>query len=439
MSGLRDRLPAPLRRIAGAVLKVLPESLVALVLPDELGFRPADVVRPVPAPTAPVRLYVAPVNFAGQGYRWARAARLLPGVGATSMQYRTATDFGFPADDSLPVAVFVHSRRWGRWQADRVLHGYTHVLVEAERPVLGRSYGLDLRREVAALRAAGVSVGLVSHGSDLRLPSRHLAREPWSPFGDPGWELARRLEEQALENARIVAELGAPVFVSTPDLLLDAPDATWLPVVVDPQAWGARRPVDLRARPVVVHAPSRGPMKGTAHVDAALSPLHEAGTIEYRQVTGVPADEMPGVYTAADIVVDQVVLGLYGVAAVEAMAAGRLVVGHVSEQVRAHVRRTTGLDVPVLEATPDTLAAVVEGVLARPEAHEILAARGPAFVAAVHDGRFSAEVLAPFLGVDVVATPDESARGDARQDDTGQDDGVHHHGGLPDETEEGAR
>jgi len=418
MSGLRDRLPAPLRRLAVGVVRMLPEPVVVMLLPDELGFRPADVVRPVPAPASPVRLYVAPVNFAGQGYRWAHAARLLPGVGATSMQYRNPVDLGFPVDDSLPVAVFVHSRRWSRWQAERVLHGYTHVLVEAERPILGRSHGLDLRREVAALRAAGVTVAAVSHGSDLRLPSRHLAREPWSPFGEPGWELARRLEEQAAENARLLEELALPVFVSTPDLLLDAPRATWLPVVVDPEAWRAPRPPDLSGRPVVVHAPSRGPMKGTAHVTAALRPLHEAGRIDYREVTGVPAAQMPALYTGADVVVDQLVLGLYGVAAVEAMAAGRLVVGHVSDQVREHVRRATGLDVPVLEATPDTLGSVVGDVLARPEAYETLAARGPAFVAAVHDGTLSAQVLAPFLGVEPVGAPDDDP-GDEREHEQG--------------------
>jgi hypothetical protein len=90
---------------------------------------------------------------------------------------------------------------------------------------------------------------------------------------------------------------------------------------------------------------------------------------------------------------------MYSVTAVEAMAAGRLVVGHVHDQVRDHVRGVTGLDVPVVEATPATLDEVLRDVTARRDHYRQIAGRGPAFVAAVHDGALSARVLAPFLGV----------------------------------------
>ncbi len=45
----------------------------------------------------------------------------------------------------------------------------------------------------------------------------------------------------------------------------------------------------------------------------------------------MPADAMPEVYGGADIVLDQFPLGTYGVAACEALVAGRLVVSHVSD------------------------------------------------------------------------------------------------------------
>ena len=69
--------------------------------------------------------------------------------------------------------------------------------------------------------------------------------------------------------------------------------------------------------------------------------------IEYRQIVGVPHAEMPEFYAGADIVLDQFTLGSYGVAACEAMASGRLVMGHVDEPARAEVRDRTGLDLPV--------------------------------------------------------------------------------------------
>ena len=96
---------------------------------------------------------------------------------------------------------------------------------------------------------------------------------------------------------------------------------------------------------------------------------------------------------SADIVVDQVLLGLYGVLACEAMAAGRLVLGHVGERLRARVPA----DVPVVETTPDDLAEVLDHVLEDRLAAQLAAAQGPPFVERFHDGRYSSDILAGFL------------------------------------------
>ncbi len=121
--------------------------------------------------------------------------------------------------------------------------------------------------------------------------------------------------------------------------------------------------------------------------------------IEYRQIVDVPHASMPAFYADADIVLDQFLLGSCGVAACEAMASGRLVMGHVDELTRARVRELTGLELPVHEATVETLEAELRRAAAEPEAFATLRTAGPGFVGAVHDGRRSAAALATFLGV----------------------------------------
>src|SRR5690606_40455222 len=108
------------------------------------------------------------------------------------------------------------------------------------------------------------------------------------------------------------------------------------------------------------------------------------GLIEYRRVEGVPAGDMPRVYGEADVVLDQLRIGNYGVAACEAMAAGRVVVSHVSEVVREHAREAAGADLPILEATADSLEQVLLDVLADRDRARALAAQGPAFVRTLH-------------------------------------------------------
>lgn len=377
----------------------LPESVTARTGPETARYDPRDVPAPVVAPQTPVRLLIGPRNFARQGYEWARAAERLPGVGAVAMQSGDNGGLDFPVDYRVSAPIYTNSRRWGVAQRDAVASGFTHVLIEAASSLFGAASDKVVMREVEALRGAGVQVGFVCHGTDIRLPSRHAQLDEWSPFRDVSADWVARLESRARFNQGILDRAGAPVFVSTPEMLLDRPGATWLPIVVDPAPWRTASHLLEREVPVVLHAPTNPQVKGTALIEPVLEALDREGAVSYRRVVRVPSAEMPGLYAESDVVLEQFALGMYSVTAVEAMAAGRLVIGHVHAQVREHVREVTGLDVPVVEATPATLEAVLRDVVARRDHYRQIAARGPAFAAAVHDGALSARVLTPFLGV----------------------------------------
>jgi hypothetical protein len=306
----------------------------------------------------------------------------------------------FKPEVDLQVPALV-CQRSASWQAsfEAYLAQQTHVIWESGRSLLGRRCDMNVRREIALLRDREVHGALLFHGSDIRPPSRHAAQSPWSPFRE-ATELGSLLEETALKNAALVAEAGVPVFVSTPDLLQWVPTATWCPVVVDSARWRAAAATPGSNRlPVVVHAPSSKWLKGTDLVEPMLRRLSDEGLVEYRQIVDVPHASMPDFYAAADIVLDQFVLGIYGVAACEAMASGRLVMSHVDDYTRAQVRERTGLALPIHEATIETLEVELRRALAEPEAFEALRIAGPEFVDAVHDGRRSAAAMAPFLGV----------------------------------------
>jgi len=390
-----------LKRFVGRALRVLPDALAGRLLPGEYRFRPEQVPPASAVPDTEVRLYLAPANFAGQAFRWARAVEQhVPGVGAINVMEVTATGFRHEADVAVPRGVHAASRRWQR--AERaVLPRFTHLIVEAERRPFGNVLVESIEQQIAWAGQHGLSVAMLSHGSDLRDPVAHREREPDSPFhGALGAAQIAHYEQLTRDNRALLDRLGLPVFVSTPDLLQDYPSATWLPVVVDAAPWsGGPAPLE-RPRPVVVHAPSRAAMKGTALIEPTLRALHDEGIIEYRRLEGVPHAEMPAAYREADIVLDQFSLGIYGVAVVEALAAGRVVISHVAEQSRAVVREQTNLELPVLQARAAELEHVVRDLAAHHAAREsarATAALGPGFVAAVHDGRRSADALRPFL------------------------------------------
>lgn len=390
--GWRQGVSKAIPESAKPSLRALRRAAIRVSAPVR-RLRPEPVFPPVPA--ASRRLLIAPANFAGQGWAWARAGEAQLGDLTAVAMAVEGGGFGFPADYHVPKRMYRHPY-WQRSQERYVLGSFTHVLVEASRPIFGPRHGDDCRGDLAVLRRNGLATALVAHGSDVRVPSRHAEREPDSPFR-AGGELTAKLQRQAERFATIIDQFDGTVFVSTPDLLLDAPRAVWLPVVVDPQRWRSENPVLTRARPVVVHVPSNPWLKGSDVVDAELTRLAERGVVDYRRVSGIASAEMPAVLAEADIVVDQLRMGLYGVAACEAMAAGRTVVSYVGVHVRTHVRRSTGVEVPIVEADTATFARVVESLLDDRDRARAHAAAGPAFVRAVHDGRASAAALNGFL------------------------------------------
>ena len=202
------------------------------------------------------------------------------------------------------------------------------------------------------------------------------------------------------DTAELLDEARVPIFASTPGMLADVPEATWLPVVVDVDRWGGGPTPLERERPVVVHLPSRAVVKGSDLIEPAVRALHDEGLIEYRRVQGVPSSEVPGIFRDADIVLDQFRLGDYGVAACEAMAAGRVVVGNVDASVRDVVRTTYGRDLPIVESSASEIAGVIRAIVADPARFRRVATDGAAFAREVHDGRASARAAASFLGVD---------------------------------------
>lgn len=385
-------LPAPVRGLAERVLTRRAER--------ELNAQHLSWV------DAGTRLMVGPLNTAGQGSAWARAAELPLGepdgqVRAASVRAdgrRASNAFAHPVDIRLTQQVQLRGMRPYRAFALQA----THVLAESGRAILDDVLHRTILDDLPALTDAGVRTAVVLHGSEIRDLRRHAELCPDSPFAgewDERWQrMQQRVEEvQALLPA--LREQGVPILVSTPDLLEHVPEATWLPIVVGVGSFATQEPPLRRERPVVLHAPSNARLKGTAVVDDVLGELHDAGRLTYRRLEGVRHDAMPAAIADADVVIDQIVLGNPGVLLAETMAAGRVAVAHLSDGVRAAMQAADPAREapPVIEADPQSLRDAVVGILEDRESAASFAARGPSWVARNHDGTRSAHVLREVL------------------------------------------
>ncbi|MFF1633928.1 hypothetical protein [Leifsonia sp. NPDC058248] len=392
----RHRLPRWVtRRIDSAIAN--PNSLAGRLGYAMLGSAASPTATEPPVLSAPTRLYIGPANYAGQGRRWAHAVQSnRPETEAVNMSVAVpGSVLQFESDIVVPLRTYMGDDGWQAAHFDYVT-GFTHVLFESGRPLFGERFGPSAFDEAPLVAAKGPIVGMVCHGSDARLPSRHAAAHRWSPFHDRALATPAA-ERRVAEFLQRLEAFDGPSFVTTPDLLDDVPEGVWCPVVVDVDRWSGG-PVPLqRERPVVVHSPSHSGVKGSELIEPAVRLLEMEGLITYRRVEDIAPDAVPEVYRSADIVLDQFRLGSYGVAACEAMAAGRVVLGHVTNDVRDRVREETDAELPIVEATPDTIADVLRSVIADREAARATAEASSAFARDVHDGRRSAHTLSTNL------------------------------------------
>lgn len=340
---------------------------------------------------------IGPSNYAGQATAWARAASQHLGIEAWSFSGvpLRGGGFQFEVDKVFSRIGFRFSLGW-RARARRLFHGVSHIALDGFKTFARWDRHAELPDDAHRLADMGYSMALIAHGSDVRDPLAHLARDEWSYFsvGDEQWRST--MIRQTERNRAFAVECGWPVFYSTPDMAFDLPEATWLPVVVDLEAWHSDAPLLERDRPVVVHVPSQRnpPIKGTQFIDPVLRELHDDGAISYVAPHDLPHHELRQVVRDCDVLVDQLLFGSYGVAAVEAMAAGRVTVGRMIDAVRDRMPEAPEL----LEATPETLREVILSVRDRRDELRAQASRNLDFVRRWHDGRVSAERLGSWLG-----------------------------------------
>lgn len=370
-----------------------PENRAAL---DALAGPPPEppAIRYARSSSATSSVGIGPANYAGQATRWAHALAEKYEVEATSFAFRSA--FDFPID--FPLAKLHRTdRRAMAEQAAWVMDNYSHLLIDGFRPVLGGLLGGRLDLELSALADQGMRLGLIAHGSDVRDPDLHRARLTQSYFraGPDDWVDALRVN--SARNRALASTSGLPTFVSTPDLLLDLPHARWLPINVEVDLWRTQTAALARKLPRVLHAPSRAtpPIKGSHLIEPVLRDLHDRGAIEYVRAERISNVELRKLVQDCDVVVDQILTGSYGVAAVEAMAAGRLVLGFVATDIRALLPE----DPPIVDVPDGELRDVMDAILSERQEFTTQAERGPEYAKRWHDGSEAAAILADFVAL----------------------------------------
>lgn len=160
-----------------------------------------------------------------------------------------------------------------------------------------------------------------------------------------------------------------------------------IPLRIDLDAITPAYPAEDVGKPIIVHAPSKRGGKGTEYVLKALEGLD--ADFEFILVEGKSQKEALEIYKTADIIIDQLLAGTYGVFAIESMAMGKPVFTYVDRTMAG----TFPEELPIICSDKDMLGRELEKLIHDAERRKILGVRGRKYVEKYHDYKRNARAL----------------------------------------------
>lgn len=278
-------------------------------------------------------------------------------------------DFGYPTDFHYPIKLDYSSKR------SIYLSNPINLLQKMPRlfPIakdydllhFHYSSGLPFGLDFPLWRLLHKKVVIHHHGTDIRYKGEH-------------WFLNRFAQR---------------IFVSTPDLLEWSQNAIWIPNPLDLELYpyvGVKEIRENDADPIkIIHAPSKRILKGTEDVLRAVKQLKSQGyNIKLFLVENTPHKEALEYYKQADIVIDQLLIGWYGMVAQECMALGKPVCVYLREDLEGYIPSH-----PMLNTTRDNIVNNLKQLIEDAALRANLGEKGRIYVEKVHNSARIAQML----------------------------------------------
>ncbi|MEO5634458.1 hypothetical protein [Gaiella sp.] len=313
---------------------------------DDEGEREPGTARALTRSGRPLRVTLCPVNTAGVPWTLAQALRRR-GVDAKLVVFER---YGLhpEADVSLDRSGGFARRQATQWAA--------------------------LARLLPRTDVFHFIFGLTLVPQSLQFPILRTTRRK-SVMHYLGSDIRGKTPEELASGKKAGAEI-----VGSYDAIRWVPEASVIPPGIDLRNLVPAPPSD-RARPVVLHAPSSRDRKGTEHVIAAVEGLDA----DLEIVEGLHHEEAFERFRNADIVVDQLNAGWYGLFAIECMALGKPVVTFLHEDAVRRTEEAFGTTVPIVSATAETLREKLRPLVADAAERRRLGEASRAYVELVHD------------------------------------------------------
>jgi len=261
-------------------------------------------------------------------------------------------------------------------------------------------YPTKLPRFLKSIRFIGTSLRLIEKMSNLlgistRYDIFHFHFSSILPFGVDvlAWKaLKKRIiihhhgsDIRYKGELRMYSKFADKIFVSTPDLLEWSSNAEWVPnpISLDKFPYVGVEDKNKSEEINIVHAPSSRAKKGTEYVIEAVNKLKKEGyKINLILVENMPYKKAIECYKKADIVIDQLLIGWYGMVSIECMALGKPVCVYIRDDLESFMPF-----IPVLNTSPKNIIENIRILIEDEKLRKELGRKGRKYVELMHDAK----------------------------------------------------
>ena len=242
--------------------------------------------------------------------------------------------------------------------------------------------------ELPLYRIFGKKVFFEFHGSDLR-DMEVFCKNNGMPF-DPKEATSPKIHARN----RKICKMADGIIIHDDELIPYLPEKCApiyvVPLRVDIKRFEVRYPDPNAKRIKIVHAPSKRAMKGTHYVIEAVDRLkRKYDNIDLILVEGKTQEEAIEIYKTADIIVDQLFIGTYGVFAVESMAMGKPVIAYINSEMLGKLP----IELPIINGNIHTVGDMIETLILNGDLRREKGIEGRKYVENYHDYRYGARIL----------------------------------------------
>ena len=247
-------------------------------------------------------------------------------------------------------------------------------------PYLGLDY-LDF----AFLKRAGKKIFMTLQGDDVRQKDYFQAHFGYGPYPAPTYSFKDWLMDRRRQvRIKKIDKFADKIFALNPDLLYVLPSrAKFIPYPYPVEKIKNILPCRQSSKIKIVHAPSHRFAKGTDLIIKVINRLKKKYPIDFVLVENLKQDQAQKVYKGADLAIDQLIVGWYGIFAVEMMAMGIPVIAFLRQN---DLKKFVPFwkEIPIINTNAETLQKKLEIFIKDPSLRKKIGKQGQKFVMKNH-------------------------------------------------------